>query len=92
MAGLRGLLEAHQRFGIVNALRVPLFAFNFVGPAVTLLWSNRLDVVIGVLVAGRVVGAWIDLHMRRRLPAEFSRASALVPAALVRPLVQVAAG
>src|SRR2546421_641459 len=31
-AGLRGLLEAHQRFGLINALRVPMGVFTFIGP------------------------------------------------------------
>jgi len=30
--GLRGVLEAHQRFGIVNAIRLPLGMATFLGP------------------------------------------------------------
>jgi O-antigen/teichoic acid export membrane protein len=87
VAGLRGLLEAHQRFGIVNALRVPLFTFNFLGPAVTLLWSARLDVIIAVLVAGRVVAAWIHFHFCRKVvPSLRGRPS--FRRSLVGPLVQ----
>src|SRR5216683_6104988 len=30
-AGLRGLLEAHQRFGLISALRIPMGVFTFAG-------------------------------------------------------------
>jgi len=56
-AGLRGLLEAHQRFGMINALRVPMGVFTFVGPLAVLPFSNNLVPVVGMLVVGRV-GAW----------------------------------
>lgn len=35
-AGLRGLLEAHQRFGMINVLRVPMGVFTFAGPLLAL--------------------------------------------------------
>lgn len=56
-AGLRGLLEAHQRFGMINALRVPMGVFTFVGPLAVLPFSKGLTPVVGVLVIGRVA-AW----------------------------------
>jgi O-antigen/teichoic acid export membrane protein len=55
-AGLRGLLEAHQRFKLVNYLRIPMGVFTFVGPLLVLPFSNSLVPVVGILVAGRVVG------------------------------------
>jgi len=56
-AGLRGLLEARQRFGIINALRVPMGIFSFVGPLLVLPFSSNLFPVVAVLVSGRVL-AW----------------------------------
>jgi O-antigen/teichoic acid export membrane protein len=56
-AGLRGLLEARQRFGMINALRVPMGVFTFVGPLLVLPFSSNLFVVVAVLVSGRMV-AW----------------------------------
>jgi O-antigen/teichoic acid export membrane protein len=53
-AGLRGLLEAHQKFMLVNALRIPLGVFTFVGPLLVLPFSQSLAPVVGVLVASRV--------------------------------------
>jgi O-antigen/teichoic acid export membrane protein len=56
-AGLRGLLEAYQRFGIINALRIPMGIFAFAGPLLALPFSKSLSAVVGVLVVGRFI-AW----------------------------------
>src|SRR5690242_3734802 len=55
-AGLRGLLEAHQRFGLINALRVPMSVYSFASPLLVLPFSRSLFPVVVVLVAGRAVG------------------------------------
>ncbi len=51
-AGLRGLLEAHQRFDLITALRIPTGVFTFVGPLLVLPFSSSLVPVVGILVAG----------------------------------------
>src|SRR2546422_3110955 len=56
-AGLRGLLEAHQRFGLISALRIPMGVFTFAGPLLVLPFSKSLVPVVATLVAGRVA-AW----------------------------------
>jgi O-antigen/teichoic acid export membrane protein len=56
-AGLRGLLEAHQRFGLINILRVPMGVFTFAGPLLVLPFSKSLVPVVATLVAGRIA-AW----------------------------------
>ena len=55
-AGLRGLLEAHQRFDLITALRIPTGVFTFVGPLMALPFSRSLGPVVGILVAGRFLG------------------------------------
>jgi O-antigen/teichoic acid export membrane protein len=55
-AGLRGLLEAHQRFDQITALRIPTGVFTFVGPLMALPFSSSLVPVVAVLVAGRFLG------------------------------------
>jgi len=56
-AGLRGVLEADHRFGIINAVRIPLGLLTFVGPlAVIAAGSTALDAIAWVLVAGRIAG------------------------------------
>jgi O-antigen/teichoic acid export membrane protein len=54
-AGLRGVLEAHQRFGLVNAVRIPLGISIFLGPVLVLPFSNSLAPVVAVLVFARLV-------------------------------------
>jgi len=53
--GLRGILEAHQRFGLVNAVRIPLGILTFLGPLVVLPFSSSLAPVVAVLVIGRLI-------------------------------------
>jgi O-antigen/teichoic acid export membrane protein len=57
-AGLRGLLEAHQRFGLISALRIPMGVFTFAGPLLVLPFSKSLIPVVATLVAGRIA-AWV---------------------------------
>jgi O-antigen/teichoic acid export membrane protein len=54
-AGLRGVLEAYQRFDIVNALRIPMGVFAYASPLLVLPFSKSLVPVVAVLVAGRVL-------------------------------------
>jgi len=56
-AGLRGMLEAHQRFDMVNALRIPLGVYTFAGPLMVLPFANNLVSVVAVLAIGRLI-AW----------------------------------
>jgi O-antigen/teichoic acid export membrane protein len=53
--GLRGLLEAHQHFGLATALRLPYAIFNFVGPILLLPLSHSIVPIVAMLVAGRLV-------------------------------------
>ena len=54
-AGLRGLLEAHQQFGVTNALRVPIGVFTFAAPLLVLPFSNNLVPIVATLLGGRVL-------------------------------------
>ncbi len=54
-AGLRGIIEAHQDFGLATALRLPLALFTFLAPLAVLPFSHRLPAVVGALVAGRLI-------------------------------------
>lgn len=68
-AALRGVLEALQRFDLINAVRIPTGVFNYVGPLVVLLFAAGLVPVVTALVIGRVVGWGIHLWMcLRALP------------------------
>jgi len=53
--GLRGILEAHQRFDYVNLVRVPLGMLTFLGPVAVLSFSNSLVPIVAILVIGRLL-------------------------------------
>lgn len=55
VAGLFGVLEAYQRFDLINAVRVPMGAITFLGPLVVLPFSHSLVAMVATLVAGRVI-------------------------------------
>ncbi len=54
-AGARGVLEAQQRFAVVNAIRVPASISNFVLPLIVVQFSTSLHHVVAVMVASRLV-------------------------------------
>jgi len=53
-AGMIGMLEAQQKFALINAVRVPLGTFTFLGPLLVLPFSKNLWAVVLVLLAGRL--------------------------------------
>lgn len=58
---VRGVLEARQRFGIVNAVKIPASLINYVGPVPVLLFSNSLVPLVTLLVAARIVTYFVYL-------------------------------
>jgi O-antigen/teichoic acid export membrane protein len=75
--GLRGILESTNSFGVINAIRLPMGLFTFVGPLVVLWISGpRLDVMAWVLAAGRVVACLVHaVYARRALGPAAARPS-----------------
>src|SRR5947207_8955598 len=57
-AGLRGLMEAHQQFGVTGALRIPAAVFTFAAPLLVLRFSHGLPPIVATLAVGRVV-MWV---------------------------------
>ena len=54
-AALRGVLEAQQEFGLVNALRIPMVLATFVAPIFILPFACTLTAVVITLLIGRLV-------------------------------------
>jgi O-antigen/teichoic acid export membrane protein len=75
-AGLRGFLEAHQRFGLINALRVPMGVFTFAGPLLVLPFSKSLVPLVATLVAGRIIAWGAHLLLCLRVLPELGRSIA----------------
>jgi O-antigen/teichoic acid export membrane protein len=86
-SGLRGVLEAQQRFRIANLIRVPMSIFLFAGPLLVLPFSHTLVAVVWVLVAGRFVSLVAHFlacfHTMPNLLRGFS-----LNRAIIRPLAQ----
>jgi O-antigen/teichoic acid export membrane protein len=57
-AGFVGVLEANQKFALINALRVPMGLFNYIGPLLVLPFSHSLVPVVALLLVGRLAG-WV---------------------------------
>jgi O-antigen/teichoic acid export membrane protein len=60
-SGLRGILEAQQRFRILNLIRIPTSIFSFAGPLLVLPFSHSLVPVVAILAGGRLVGCMAHL-------------------------------
>jgi O-antigen/teichoic acid export membrane protein len=60
-SGLRGILEAQQRFRVLNFIRIPTSIFSFAGPLFVIPFSHSLVPVILVLMIGRLFGALAHL-------------------------------
>jgi O-antigen/teichoic acid export membrane protein len=54
-ASLIGVLEAYQRFRLINIIRVPMGIYTFAGPLCVLPFSHGLFPMVVVLIVGRVI-------------------------------------
>lgn len=78
--GVRGVLEAHERFDLVNAVRVPLGVSMFVGPLVAAPFARTLWAAVGAILVTRLVALGIYVAMMRRVvPAARSVARLSLP-------------
>jgi len=86
--GLRGVLEARQRFDLANVVRLASGVFTYVGPVLTLAFSRSLVPITIVLLAGRAA-TWVAYLVMclHELP-ELRRRLAFDPA-YVKPLLRV---
>jgi O-antigen/teichoic acid export membrane protein len=70
LPALRGILEAQQRFGLINAVRLPMGVFTYLGPVLVLPVSDSIAAVVAALIGVRLAG-WLAylLLCLRTLPA-----------------------
>ena len=86
-AGLRGILEAFQRFRTVNLIRIPLSIFSFVGPLLVLPYSRSLVPVLALLVLARLFGCAVHVWACfRAIPALYGSPS--LDGSCIVPLVR----
>jgi O-antigen/teichoic acid export membrane protein len=78
-AGISGTLQAAQRFGLVNAVRIPSGLLTFLVPLVMLRFTTELPPTVAALIVVRVVvlAAYATMCFRTidgvRSPARFDR-------------------
>src|SRR5215831_17503622 len=85
-SGLRGILEAQQRFRALTLIRMPLSVFSYVGPLMVMPFSHSLVPVVMVLLVSRVIAGIAHLWVCfRSMPVlwnlSFNRS-------LIKPLVK----
>jgi O-antigen/teichoic acid export membrane protein len=61
VTGLIGILETHQKFKLINLIRVPLGMATYLAPLAVLPFTNSLVAVVGVLIAVRILELLIFL-------------------------------
>ncbi|MCX8521145.1 MAG: flippase [Rhodoferax sp.] len=64
-SALRGPLEAEQRFDLVNAVKMPFSALNYLAPLLALQFTHRVDAVIAVIAVSRWLATLADGVMCR---------------------------
>lgn len=60
-SGMRGTLEALQRFREANLIKIPASIFLFLGPLLVLPFSQNLVAIVGVVVLGRAAAGFVFL-------------------------------
>lgn len=53
--GIIGILQAHQRFDLINSVQIPLGVSNFIGPLLITFFSNSLIPIVWVLIVARLI-------------------------------------
>lgn len=85
-SGLRGILEAQQRFGPLNVIRTAMGLFTFLGPVLVLPFSRSNVPIVAVLLMGRLITWLVHLllclqvmpALRRRIALQRSAVGSLL--------------
>jgi len=86
-AGLRGVLEAYQKFGMINLLRSILGVFTFVGPLICLIFTNDLFVIVLVLSLFRLI-IWIFFYLECKKLNSIRNAEIKIVRNLIKPILK----
>ncbi len=84
--GLRGVLEAHQHFRLIAIVRIFLGIFTFLGPVIVLSFTDRLEMIVSVLVISRLLSwsvyAFLCFYVEPDL-----RGKIRIQRSLIKPLI-----
>jgi len=72
-SGVRGVLEAMQRFDVLSIIRIPMGASTFLAPLLVLPFSHSLVPILLSLVVARVLGLAIHLFATCRVMPALQR-------------------
>jgi len=64
---LRGILESHQRFDIINIIRAPIGSLTFLGPVLVSLFSEKLSHIVIALLVSRLLESLITFFYCTRV-------------------------
>lgn len=81
-AGMRGVLEAYQRFDLVNIVRVFNGTFTFLGPLVAAVFFRDLAVMVFVLLVVRVIVWFVYLGFCLRIVPGLRKGVRFQPASM----------
>ena len=85
-AGLAGILAAYQKFGTINALRVPLGLLNYIAPILILPFSRSLFPIVLVLMFGRVISWLAHLAACFKVIPKLSK-GIRIDATIIKPII-----
>ena len=72
-SGIVGLLQAYQKFLVINFIRIPMGLFSYLAPLAVIPFTNNLAVLIATLSAGRLISFLAHaLAVRRVIPGIYS--------------------
>lgn len=60
-AGAVGVLEAQQRFGLINAILIPASLINYLAPLLLLLFSKSLFLIVAAMAVTRLL-VWLAFY------------------------------
>ncbi|PKK83755.1 MAG: hypothetical protein CVT49_06975 [candidate division Zixibacteria bacterium HGW-Zixibacteria-1] len=55
IAGTKGVLEAQQKFGVINAIKIPSSLATLLAPIIVLPFSHNLYPIVGMLVISKAI-------------------------------------
>jgi len=66
-AALSGVLEAYQRYDLINSVNVPSNIFNFIVPIMAIFWDLKLPFIVFLLLIVKIITALVFLFLCSRV-------------------------
>jgi O-antigen/teichoic acid export membrane protein len=86
--GIRGVLEAYQKFAVINIIRISLGIFTFLGPLICLIFTNSLFWIVLFLTLIRIIVWFIYLNQILKLNASLKN-KIRISSNLVKPILKI---